>query len=216
MRLTQEQFDQRKKDGTLVIALVGMSGMGKTYRARQLATLGFQHLNCDDVIEKRLTTLPTIGIQGVAEWMGQPYTERHVARSAEYLALEDDVVRSFLHSNNGNAIIDTTGSVVYLPDETQQLLKEHLLVVYLEANQEVRDQLFHMYMTDPKPVVWGESFHKRIGESDHDALVRCYPGLLEYRASRYTALADVTLPYSISRDITSTPDQFLNSIYALL
>ncbi len=216
MKLTHEQFDQLKKNDKLVIALVGMSGMGKTYRAGQLATLGFQHRNCDDAIEKRLTSLPSVGIHGVAEWMGQPYTERHRARSAEYLALEEGVVRSFLDTHDGNTVIDTTGSVVYIPDATQRLLREHALVVYLEANQEVRDQLFHVYMTDPKPVVWGASFNKKTGESDHDALVRCYPQLLEFRASRYAALADVTLPYAVARNATSSGDEFLKAIYALL
>ncbi|MBI4262391.1 hypothetical protein HY624_02600 [Candidatus Uhrbacteria bacterium] len=216
MHYTQKQFDQLKKDGKLVIALVGMSGMGKTYRAKQLTSLGFQHLNCDDAIEKRLTALPSVGISGVAEWMGQPYTERHAARAKEYLNLEDDVVRSFLLSTSGNTVIDTTGSVVYLSDATQRLLRERALVVYLEANQEVRDKLFHVYMTDPKPVVWGNNFNKKTGESDHDALVRCYPELLAFRARRYAAIADVTLPYSTARDNTSTSDQFLKAIYALL
>lgn len=71
-------------------------------------------------------------------------------------------------------------------------------------------------MTDPKPVVWGQSFNKKEGESDHDALVRCYPELLEFRARRYANLADITLPYDIARAPQSSGEDFLNAIYALL
>lgn len=132
MYCTRTQFDMLRKEGRLTIAFIGMSGMGKTYRATQLEALGFRHFNCDDAIEKRLTSLPSVGISGVAEWMGQPYTERHTVRSAEYLDLEDSVVRSFISSCKGNTVIDTTGSVIYLSDATQRLLKERTLVVYLK------------------------------------------------------------------------------------
>jgi len=190
-----------------------MSGMGKTYRSRQLEMQGFTRYCSDHYIETRLDSLPGMGIECVAEWMGQPYEARHWQHCIEYLTLEERSIITFLKEcGAANAVIDTTGSVIYLSPDILDRMKQQTLIVYLKASQEVKDELFHIYMTDPKPVVWGDSFYKLPSEPAIDALKRCYPELLEFRAARYTALADVTLPYEIARDEQSMRDKFLQKI----
>lgn len=71
-------------------------------------------------------------------------------------------------------------------------------------------------MTDPKPVVWGKSFDTQEGESDRDALVRCYQKLLEFRGQKYWQLADLTLPYEVARNPVSTAEGFLSGIRSRL
>ncbi len=213
MLLTRTAFDQLIKENRLGISLIGMSGMGKTYRSKQLKALGFKRHCSDDYIEARLNSLPGVGIAGVAEWMGQPYEPRHRVHCAQYLALEERSISSFLREcSTNNTVIDTTGSVIYFSPPVHEALKQQTLIVYLEASQKMKDELFHVYMTDPKPVVWGENFHKLPGESGLTAMKRCYPQMLEYRAARYGTLADITLPYEIARNERSDGEKFLHEI----
>ncbi len=240
MQLSHKEFEDRLAQKQLTIALIGMSGMGKSYRSKQLEDLGFATYGCDDVIAKNIAhLLSTEDVGGLATWMGQPYTEGYKDREQLYLNLEETITRDGINPttvpgtvvgnsksgslasnsnsearlpNSGNRVLDTTGSVIYCSPELQQNLKEKSLVVYLESNQEVRDKLFEVYMRDPKPVVWGDSFARQDGESDHDALKRCYPKLLEFRATRYKMLADVKLPFEIARNEASSGEKFLEEI----
>ena len=82
--------------------------------------------------------------------------------------------------------------------------------MYLEATDEVKKLLFERYLSNPKPVIWGASFTKQKGESDLGALQRCYPQLLEYRAARYKALADLTIPHNLLRDTSGK--QFMQEV----
>ncbi|OHB25274.1 MAG: hypothetical protein A2542_03260 [Parcubacteria group bacterium RIFOXYD2_FULL_52_8] len=225
MKIAKADFQRRFKEKQLTIALIGMSGMGKSYRAKQLQELGFSTYGCDDEIAKRISSLlPTEDVGGLAAWMGQPYAEGYKVREQQYLVLEEEVTRAGLEArlqhqspeallpDAENRVLDTTGSVIYCSPGLQQELKQKTVVVYLESSQEVRDALFEVYMRDPKPVVWGDSFVREEGENDHDALARCYPRLLEYRARRYAALADSTLPYAAARDPLSSGADFLEVI----
>ncbi|MFA4873537.1 MAG: AAA family ATPase [Patescibacteria group bacterium] len=216
MLLTPQVFKDLWARNQLAITLIGMSGMGKTYRSLQLASLGFLRLSSDDYVSAHLGSLPGTGTAGVAAWMGQPYESQHAVRSAQYLALEEESIRTFLTAHRTNTIIDTTGSFIYLSPRTIEHLKQQTLIVYLEANQSIKDRLFHIYTTDPKPVVWGDRFHRLPDESDREALRRCYPELLTYRSARYAAIADVTLPYSVARDEQSTGEIFLKEIQTRL
>ena len=118
------------------------------------------------------------------------------------------------YSVDKNLLIDTTGSVIYLPHPVLQRLRENTLIIYLEATDDIRKLLFERYITNPKPVVWGSSFNKNTGESDLDALKRCYPQLLEFRATRYRELADVVIPCSALQNATG--GQFLAELRSRL
>ena len=76
----------------LRLALIGMSGAGKTFWTKKLAEKGVPAIFCDDRIEQRLASRLApggyLGINGVAAWMGWPDSARYAEREAEYLAEE--------------------------------------------------------------------------------------------------------------------------------
>src|SRR5215471_11022675 len=76
----------------LRLALVGMSGAGKSFWTRKIAETGVPAISCDDVIEAKLA--PRLkaggfaGINGVAAWMGWPDSQTYAERETEYLKEE--------------------------------------------------------------------------------------------------------------------------------
>ena len=221
MIISAPEFDAIFKAGQLRISVVGMSNVGKTRRAKSLVadpSLNFAWLSCDALIEAKLK--PWLegkgfrGVNGVAEWMGQPYEPRYSETQYLFLKFEEEAMLEIDYSAKRNLLVDTTGSVIYLPQTVLDELKEKTLVVYLEATDDVRKLLFERYISNPKPVVWGESFNRRAGEPELDALKRCYPQLLESRACRYSQLANITIPHSVLRDTSGR--QFLEEVRKML
>ena len=76
----------------LRIALIGMSGAGKTFWSRCIAESGIPAISCDDRIEeklaRRLASGGYSGINGVAAWMGWPDSTTYAERESQYLAEE--------------------------------------------------------------------------------------------------------------------------------
>lgn len=221
MILTRSMFDRLTNSNQLSLILIGMSNMGKTYWALKLVELGFQHLHFDDRIAQKLRELLASngfeGVNGVSQWMGQPYTEGYEDRANMYLQAETEVldeIRSEFKGVLKNVVVDTTGSFIYL--ETHSTVKQDGMIVYLQESLQAREEMFRQYVTEPKPVIWGRCFYQNEGEDDQDALERCYSELLEFRAKRYSQLADVILPYEIARDNSLTAEGFLEEIRSRL
>ncbi len=213
MMLSPQEFDDRMQAEELCLALIGMSGIGKSYRSRQLGTIGFRHVSCDDLIAARLSSLlPSKDVKGLAAWMGQPYMQGYSERERQYLELEEETVGDALASGSGNTVIDATGSVVYLSVKIRDRIKAESLIVHLEADEADYARLFDRYMADPKPVVWGDAFDIRASETTGEALARCYPSLLRRRLEKYTALADVSVPLATAPDRSISALDFLNGI----
>lgn len=217
MELSVGKFEELLGNRKLSISLIGMSNVGKSYVARALAadtSLGFTPVCIDDLIEEKLEPLLKskgfTGIDGVAAWMGQPYDPQYPQTQQLYLRFEEESMNRVTRPIGRNLIVDTTGSVIYTPQPVLDRLKGETLVAYLEATAEVRDALFQKYISNPKPVIWGDSFNRKNGETDLDALKRCYPQLLEFRANRYCALADVTIPHQVLRNASG--GQFLDHV----
>lgn len=195
----------------LLISLIGMSGSGKSYWSSKLQERGFERFCCDDMIEERLgeelKVLGYSGIGDVARWMGQPFEPQYSKTSKRYLDFEGEVVREVLEAveqpgTSRDIVIDTTGSVIYLADAVLQRLRTKTRIVYLATPDSVKEQMYKLYLEDPKPVIWGDSFSKEGGETDTQALARCYPLLLKYRTARYERLAHITFDY----DTLHSPD----------
>ena len=53
--------------------------------------------------------------------------------------------------------------------------------------------MFNQYLKEPKPVIWNDVFSPKSGESNEEALKRCYPELIKQRTEMYYRYADVTL-----------------------
>ena len=152
-------------------------------------------------------------IIALAAWMGMPYEFGFSEREAAYLSGEKAALEHVIsHVGDENTVIDTTGSVVYLPKELLRRLKEISTVVYLVASDEQIVKMTETFFSTPKPLVWGQVFGLRSGENNEQALRRCYSELLRWRRDRYEALADMTIGYEKSHDSACTSDRFLYDV----
>lgn len=206
------------------ISFIGMSGAGKSYWSKKLEKIGFVRFCCDDLIEKKLKDelkpLGYSGINCVAKWMGQPYESQYPKTSKKYLTLETRAIQKVVDkiehdlSSDKNIVIDTTGSVIYIDGKIMQNLCRLTKVVCLDIPENIKRDMYELYIKDPKPVIWGEIFKKRKGETDRQALVRCYPRLLKYRTKKYKQYADVILDYNSLRRPKITASDFLEMIFS--
>jgi hypothetical protein len=191
----------RTSDQPLRLALVGMSGSGKSHWAKNLAALGCPTVCCDDQIEARLAPLLQSGgysgINGVAAWMGWPDSPTYSEREAQYLVEEiaslDEALSALEKDPKRELVLDTTGSVIYAGNHILHRLRRQMTVVYLAASADEQQLLIKRYLEDPKPVLWRGAFHPCPGETPHDTVARCYPVLIAARRQSYEALAQVTL-----------------------
>jgi len=195
----------------LRLALIGMSGSGKTFWTKRLAEAGRPSISCDDQIEQRLASRLAVGgfagINGVAAWMGWPDSPAYAGREADYLAEEihtlDEVLTGLERNRRQELILDTTGSVIYAGNNLLMRLWRQMTVVYLAASAAEQQLLIERYLTDPKPVLWRGAFRPRPGEAPRETVARCYPALIAARRQSYQALAHCTLPVAALRDISS-------------
>jgi shikimate kinase len=201
-----------------------MSGVGKTFWAKQLAQAGYRSICCDDRIEQRLRSrLETggyAGIHGVASWMGWPDRLTYREREAEYLAAEiatlDEVLTELERNPSSELVLDTTGSVIYTGNNLLRRLRRHMNIVYLAASAQEQQLLIERYLKDPKPVLWRGAFQERKGEAPRETVARCYPMLIAARRQSYEALAHCTVAVSELRDASSDSAAFLSIVSARL
>ena len=207
-----------------VLTIIGMSGSGKTHLCRGLRGLGYEHVSCDDLIEVKLRLkLPKgghSGIEGVARWMGQPYEAGYALRQAAYLDAECEVVREILtgmeSGRHAKVVIDTTGSIVHIGEELCKALQAISTMVYIEIPSVEVECLYEEYIKNPKPVVWGDNFHRKPNESTEAALSRCYREFFQFRRALYEKYADITIPTTQIRHGGSGPIAFLELLSAHL
>jgi shikimate kinase len=179
------------------LSLIGMSGAGKTHWSQKLAAAGLRVISIDDRIEKKLgpelAAGGYIGIGGVAAWMGWPDQPVYRERERKYLTAEiesmDEVLNEIEASGGEGILLDTTGSVVYAGDEICRRMQALTTVVYLAVPAAEEENLIARYLSDPKPVLWGDQFEQRPGESAKDAVARCYPQLIANRKKLYERYA---------------------------
>jgi shikimate kinase len=174
-----------------------MSGAGKSHWSQKLAAAGFRVTSIDDWIEKKL--VPELasggyrGIGGVAAWMGWPDDPAYREREKKYLDCEvrsmDEALDEMQASGEEGIILDTTGSVVYTGEEICRRMQSLTTVVYLAATPAEEELLIARYLSDPKPVLWGDQFVQRPGESAQEAIARCYPNLIAHRKKLYERYA---------------------------
>lgn len=216
------KLPELSRGNVIKLSLIGMSGAGKSHWSQKLAGAGFRVIRVDDCIEKRLS--PDLaaggfrGIGGVAAWMGWPDQPTYREREQKYLKHEVECMMEALGeieaSGNVGIILDTTGSVTYTGDEICRRMQSLTTVVYLAAPAEEEKFLIARYLSDPKPVLWGNVFEQRQGEPAKDAVARCYPQLISHRKQMYEKYAHRTL--SMERLRKTNPDArgFLEMIEA--
>jgi len=187
------------------ISLIGMAGSGKSFWSKKLAQYGFRRFCCDDLIAAKLVpdlTRPDGTTMEMGTWMGFPYERHYTKHESTYLTYEIEVLIEILeylesHKNTlgENIVIDTTGSVIYTGEEILQKLCRYTTAIYLLTPPEVQEQLLNAYISKPHPMLWRNSFSKKSGETNQEALARCYPQLLSARKRLYARYADVEIDY---------------------
>jgi shikimate kinase len=208
----------------LRLALVGMSGTGKSFWTKKLATKGWTAISCDDRIEEklapRLAASGHSGINGVAAWMGWPDSAKYAEREAQYLEEEihtlGEALASFEQQPEKPLVLDTTGSVIYTGNNLLLRLRRRMTVVYLAASAEEQQLLIERYLSDPKPVLWRGAFQAKRGESPKETVARCYPSLIAARRQGYEALAHCTLPVTELHEPAFDVTAFLSRIRSQL
>jgi shikimate kinase len=210
---------QTNREKPMRLALVGMSGAGKTFWAKKLAEKGLPAVFCDDRIEQRLA--PRLGaggysgISGVAAWMGWPdratYAEREAAYLAEEIQTLEEVLRELEEKPDASLVLDTTGSVIYAGNHLLLRLRRQMTVVHLAATRKEQQLMIERYLNDPKPVLWRGAFQPKSGEMPRETVARCYPALMEKRRQSYEALAHCTLGVAELR-ATVDAEQFLERV----
>jgi shikimate kinase len=187
------------------ISLIGMAGAGKSYWSKKLAQHSFRRFCCDDLIAAKLA-LDFTGSNGttleMGAWMGFPYEQHYRKHESTYLTYEIEVVIEILeyleyHNRTAgeNIVVDTTGSVIYTGEDILQKLCHYTRVIYLSTPPEVQEQLLNAYISNPHPMLWRDWFTKKPGETNQEALVRCYPQLLSARERLYARYSDVEINY---------------------
>jgi len=208
----------------LRLALIGMSGVGKTFWTKRLAQAGHRTICCDDRIEQRLRLRLEsggyTGIHGVASWMGWPDRPAYAEREAEYLAEEiatlDEVLTELERNPSSELILDTTGSVIYTGNNLLRRLRRQMSIVYLVASAEEQQLLMERYLHDPKPVLWRGAFQSKKGETPSQTVARCYPMLIAARRQSYEALAHCSVAVAELREASPDPAALLSKVSARL
>jgi hypothetical protein len=211
---------QTSRHSPLRLALIGMSGTGKSFWTRQLASAGHAAISCDDKIEERLVSRLTAGgysgISGVAAWMGWPdsptYSERESQYLSEEIAVLQEVLDDLSRSPEKSLVLDTTGSVIYCGNHLLLRLRKLMTVVNLAASPQEQQLLIERYLSDPKPVLWRGAFHAKDGEAPKETVARCYPNLIAARRQSYAALAHCTIEVAQLRELPHQPDAFLQLV----
>lgn len=201
----------------LRLALIGMSGAGKTFWTRCIAASGIPTISCDDRIEENLAQQLAAGghsgIKGVAAWMGWPDSPTYAEREAQYLAEEiaalDQILNDLKRDPQKSLVLDTTGSVIYVGNHLLHRLRNLMTVVYLAASDAEQQLLVARYLNDPKPVLWCGAFQPKTGETPRETVARCYPDLMKARRQSYAAIAHATLPVATLRELPHTAEAFL-------
>jgi shikimate kinase len=204
----------------LRLALIGMSGTGKTFWTKKLAAAQYPAVSCDDRIEQRLATQLAAGgytgISGVAAWMGWPDSATYAQRESEYLAEEihtfDEILTGLEGQPEKSLVLDTTGSVIYTGNNLLMRLRRQMTIVHLAASAKEQQLLTERYLSDPKPVLWRGAFQSRAGEKPRETVARCYPALVAARRQSYEALAHCTLQVAELRDGSLDATAFLKMI----
>src|SRR6266404_1039668 len=204
----------------LRIALIGMSGAGKTFWSRCIAESGIPAISCDDRIEeklaRRLASGGYSGINGVAAWMGWPDSVTYAERESQYLAEEiatlDEILSDLERNRQQSLVLDTTGSVIYAGNHLLHRLRKLMTVVYLAASDAEQKLLIERYLSDPKPVLWRGAFQAKTGENPRETVARCYPNLIKARSQSYAAVAHATLQVAALRELPHTAEAFLELV----
>jgi len=192
----------------VIIALIGMSGAGKSSWASRLAAAGFTWLHCDQLIAEKLRANFDVGggsVYDLGHWMGFPYEARYAEHEAVYLASETAVLSTIVEGiaqgryTSTNLIVDLTGSAIYIDSEVLSRVRQSATIVYLAVSPKLHNQMVQDYIANPRPIIWHGLYRPLPHEAPAAALARCYRDLLADRERLYTELSHLTIADALHR-----------------
>lgn len=218
MKITQLQFDFELKNPSgrkFNLIIFGMSGSGKTHWSKLLAQrYGYIHIEFDHLIGLSAEFVDLIkdipgkdAAEKMGNYFGMPWNEGFQVKESAYLSIERDIMSK---SQPTGSILDLTGSCIYHLDE-MEAIQATGLVIYLETDLEKQREMLEIFIKHPKPVCWKDAFEKMDGETNEQALARCYLLLLAHRATLYQRFADVTLPHAVHKNLKSA-EEFVQEV----
>ncbi|GAB4209994.1 MAG: hypothetical protein OHK0022_42120 [Roseiflexaceae bacterium] len=205
----------------MILGLIGMSCAGKSYWGLRLKEAGFRAWECDELLAAHLGAalgLPGMTMPEAGQWLGLPDTAGYAERERLYLeceavALEQMVSEAIATIPSGvPMVLDMGGSAIYVRPDLFATMRRFATLVYLDIVPEVRAQMLSDYMAAPRPLIWHGAFRPHEGESRTATFARCYNDLLDERATRYSALAHVQIPYALHRRPGLSPAELLDHI----
>ncbi|WP_017930445.1 nucleoside/nucleotide kinase family protein [Robiginitomaculum antarcticum] len=199
MQLSQQDYINHLANGTLRLAFVGMSNIGKSYAGRAMADAFDLRIYENDA--QIAQTFGLVDMQALADWMHYPDHPHHDERAARYITEETGLIKKALKPSKG-AIFDLTGSAIYCDPAVLSALKQDALIVHISASERDITRLKDLFFENPKPLIWRSAFTTSANEDSKSAMRRCYPELLESRKSAYIALADISIPSKRFRDMS--------------
>lgn len=208
MMISKSQFIEElnnPKERKYNMAFLGMSGCGKTYWSKHLASkLNFNYVEFDEFIGKSkemkclIKDVPGKNeAEKMGNYFGMPWEIRFQSRENLYLSVERKCMSNKFPAGT---ILDLTGSAIYHPRQMEEIAKNSL-VIHFEANLKAQKKMLRIYVSEPKPVCWNGMFKKKSKESNKQALARCYSILLSHREKLYNKYADINLPYDAHKNI---------------
>ena len=198
------------------LALVGMSGAGKTHWSQRLAESGYLHVCCDDLIAARLGLDSSDSEESIAvlsEWMGFPWHEGYRDRARQYRQHEADVLESALAWVPGDGrervVLDTTGSMVYLGSELLGRMRDLFIVLHLETPLDLQEEMAESFISRPTPLIWPEEYGSDLFADELGSLRSLFPRLLQERESLYSDLSHARVPLAMRRSPEFGPPEIL-------
>jgi len=204
----------------MILTLCGMSGVGKSYWSKKLESAGFIRFGCDDLITTRIAF--ELGFASSAQfdmhqWVGYPDEAAHKERADRYLQAEENVVKGIFDyllntQKDQNIVIDSTGSVIYMPESILKRLRQLTKIVYLDITQQDHEKMLRYYLSHPVAIIWNGFFQPQPGESRLQTFARCYPLLIKSREEKYRELAHLTIPAKIHKASETTLEDLLEFV----
>ena len=152
-----------------------MSNIGKSYTGSRLSqAFNFELIQIDKLIWE---SLGQSNMADFAAWQGQPYSEGYAEREAKSIALESDATAIALAMPLKNAILDTTGSVIYTSKEVQKELTANWYMVHISASEDDIEKLKAYYFKHPKPLIWNGHYKRNAEQTENEAILTSYPTL---------------------------------------
>ena len=210
MELSLADFERLYAENKLRIAFVGMSNIGKSYTGSRLSkAYNFDLIQVDQLIWE---TLGQSSMAEFAAWQGQPYSDGYAEREAKSIALETEATTKALNTPLRNAILDTTGSVIYTSKTAQDALSRDWFIVHISASTADVERLKAQYYQTPKPLIWNGHQTRNANQTVEEAVLNSYPNVLASRAKAYAALANKTIRSDVILNSKNTIEDIFQAL----